>query len=214
MGTPKKPGGLGRVSLILWGLALVLTAGACSGELASPAPSPPPTATSPNALLPPPNEKEEQCDVQEMSLWSDEKWHDMGAAYIAATILVGIAGTDYSQSPGDLERYRDFLKGPQGIVENQWNVLFDTHAHVKQVVITAQDASPIKTATTTVFLPRFPREWTTRYDGVVSLGGASDGTIRFNENVIALPPAQVRDMLDVLDNQFHCRIAEARRLSE
>ena len=198
--------------MILWGLALVLTFGACSGKLASPTPVPPPAPTPPSAPLPPVTDAEKRCDVQEMSRWSDDTWHDIGAAYIGATILVGIAGTDYSQTPDELESYREFLKGTRNIVENEWNALFETHVHVKQTVMNVQNIAPIKTATTVVFLPDFPSEWVTRYQDIVNLAGTANSKIRANEQVVSLPPEPLRAVVGVLDNQFHCRIAEARRL--
>ena len=158
-------------------------------------------------------EAADRCDEARIAEWSDEIWEDTALAYVGAAILVGIAETDWSLSPMDLQSYREFLNGSREFAAGEWSGLFDMH---KKFSDTLANATNIRSSgalmVTDYFRPDFPHFWLAQYHDVVpSLrdrtfsDGRFKGTITVLQGQTADP---LRDSLSLFQNQFYCRTTE------
>ena len=162
-----------------------------------------------------PQDAADGCLDHEMARWSDEVWQDTAMVYVGAAILIGIADTEWSLSPGELRDYRNFLDGSGAVAAIEPTALSDTHKRFNETIARATWIRSSGAILVDDFLRAdFPHAWLATYHDVLPRLKDMSGPDGRLMGTIRIPQGQgddpVRRSLGLLQDRFRCRTNELR----
>ena len=153
----------------------------------------------------------DRCDFSRMEEWTDEVWNDTAWAYMGAATLVGIADTDWSIAPMELQVYREFLNGSRTFAIDEWTGLLDTHERFRKTFLNATQLGNLGSALVIhdLLMADFPHVWFAEYQEILprikartTADGRFTGSISIRQGQEDNP---LHEAMRIFSNQFYCR---------